>query len=40
LIGKRGTDIFDHKCSWLVVQFMKVATKEQMKTLKEVSIVL
>lgn len=35
LIGKRGTDIFDHKCSWLVVQFMKVATKEQMEELRE-----
>lgn len=34
-IGKVGTDIQDHKCSWLVVQFMKIATPEQLAKLKQ-----
>lgn len=34
VIGKIGTDIQDTKCSWLVVQAMKVATPEQLATIK------
>lgn len=32
-IGKIGTDIKDHKCSWLIVQCLKRATPEHMALL-------
>jgi len=36
VIGKVGTDIQDNKCSWLVVQAMKLAqTPEQRKILED-----
>lgn len=35
VIGKVGTDIQDHKCSWLVVQFMERCTPAQLKTLEK-----
>jgi farnesyl diphosphate synthase len=35
VIGKIGTDIQDNKCSWLVVQALKVATPEQKKVLED-----
>lgn len=36
VIGKVGTDIQDNKCSWLVVQAMKLAqTPEQRKVLED-----
>ena len=34
-IGKIGTDIQDNKCSWLVVQALNRASKEQRKTLED-----
>jgi farnesyl diphosphate synthase len=34
-LGKIGTDIMDNKCSWLVNQALKVATKEQRAVLEE-----
>jgi len=34
-IGKHGTDIQDNKCSWLVVQALHRANKEQRKILQE-----
>ncbi|XP_032089823.1 farnesyl pyrophosphate synthase isoform X2 [Thamnophis elegans] len=33
--GKIGTDIQDNKCSWLVVQSLKQASREQRKILEE-----
>ncbi|KAL7978118.1 hypothetical protein Chor_005105 [Crotalus horridus] len=33
--GKIGTDIQDNKCSWLVVQSLKLASPEQRKILEE-----
>ena len=33
VIGKIGTDIQDNKCSWLVVQALKIATPEQRQIL-------
>ena len=35
VIGKIGTDIQDNKCSWLVVQALKIATPEQKQILTE-----
>jgi len=35
IIGKNGTDIVDGKCSWLIVQALKLASKEQLQTLKD-----
>ncbi|XP_022096427.1 farnesyl pyrophosphate synthase-like isoform X2 [Acanthaster planci] len=35
VIGKIGTDIEENKCSWLVVQALKVATAEQRELLEE-----
>lgn len=35
VIGKVGTDIQDNKCSWLVVQALKVASPEQRKVLAD-----
>lgn len=35
VIGKIGTDIQDNKCSWLVVQALKLANKEQRLILEE-----
>lgn len=34
-IGKIGTDIKDHKCSWLCVQALKLANEEQMEVFKK-----
>ncbi|KAL5006924.1 hypothetical protein ScPMuIL_015730 [Solemya velum] len=34
--GKIGTDIADNKCSWLIVQALKLADSQQLKLLKEV----
>lgn len=35
LIGKVGTDKVDGKCSWLVVQALKYASKEQRQVLED-----
>jgi len=35
VIGKVGTDIQDNKCSWLVVQTLKLATPVQRKVLED-----
>ncbi|XP_007435822.1 farnesyl pyrophosphate synthase [Python bivittatus] len=35
MTGKIGTDIQDNKCSWLVVQSLKLASPEQRKILEE-----
>lgn len=35
MIGKIGTDIQDHKCSWLVVKALEVCTPEQRKVIEE-----
>lgn len=35
VIGKVGTDIQENKCSWLVVQALKMASPSQLETLKE-----
>jgi len=34
VIGKVGTDIFDHKCTWLLVMALQMMTKEQRATLE------
>eukprot|EP00455_Lapot_gusevi_P008054 TRINITY_DN13473_c0_g1_i1.p1 TRINITY_DN13473_c0_g1~~TRINITY_DN13473_c0_g1_i1.p1 ORF type:complete len:375 (+),score=93.04 TRINITY_DN13473_c0_g1_i1:69-1193(+) len=34
-IGKIGTDIYDHKCSWLVVQALMRANPAQLQTLQD-----
>jgi farnesyl diphosphate synthase len=34
-IGKVGTDIQDKKCSWLVVQALKICTPRQRKTIQD-----
>lgn len=34
-LGKIGTDIFDHKCTWLVVQALERCSTEQRKVLEE-----
>jgi farnesyl-diphosphate farnesyltransferase len=34
MIGKDGTDIKDHKCTWLVMQALKKMNKEQRKVLE------
>jgi len=33
-IGKVGTDIFDHKCTWLLVIALQMASAEQKKTIE------
>jgi farnesyl diphosphate synthase len=35
IIGKNGTDIADSKCSWLIVQALKLGSEDQIKTLKD-----
>ena len=35
VIGKVGTDIQDNKCGWLIVQALKICSKEQRELLKE-----
>ena len=35
VIGKVGIDIRDIKCSWLVVQALKLATDKQRKVLED-----
>ncbi|KAL8592054.1 hypothetical protein ACOMHN_032524 [Nucella lapillus] len=35
VIGKIGTDIQDNKCSWLVVEALRMATPEQRQVLQE-----
>ena len=34
-IGKVGTDIFDHKCTWLLVTALSLMNADQRKTLEE-----
>lgn len=37
VIGKKGTDILDHKCTWLVVQALQRVSPEQ-RTILEVCL--
>lgn len=40
VIGKIGTDIEDHKCSWLVVQALQLVNASQMMILKVHAVVM
>lgn len=35
VMGKSGTDIKDHKCTWITVQALKVVNEEQLQTLQK-----
>ena len=34
MIGKVGTDIKDHKCSWLIVQALQRVNEQQLQVIK------